>query len=92
MAEAGWRPKWKNGGMELSAYIASWRNKTLTVSAAKQANAAAEKFQIKGLNALHMGVELNAYQQIMPWLKATAYAMMGSWKWKNSGSAITYDS
>ena len=92
MAEAGWRPKWKNGGMELSAYIASWRNKTLTVSAVKQANAAAEKFQIKGLNALHMGVELNAYQQVLPWLKATAYAMVGSWKWKNSGSAITYDS
>lgn len=91
MAEAGWRPKWKNGGMELSGYIASWRNKTLTVSAAKQANAAAEKYQIKGLNALHMGVELNAFQQVTPWLKASAYAMVGSWKWKNSGSAITYD-
>ena len=91
MAEMGWRPTWNGGGMELSAYIASWRNKTLTISAAKQANAAAEKYQIKGLNALHTGIELNAHQQLTPWLKASVYAMTASWKWKNSGNAITYD-
>jgi outer membrane receptor protein involved in Fe transport len=87
----GWRPTWNGGGMELSGYIASWRNKTLTVSAAKQANAAAEKYQIKGLNALHTGIELNAHQQLTPWLKASVYAMTASWKWRNSGNAITYD-
>lgn len=91
MAELGWRPKWKNGGLELSGYIASWRNKTLTVSAAKQANATAEKYQIKGLNAFHMGLELNAWQQLTPWLKASVYAMTASWKWKNAGTAVTYD-
>ena len=91
VTEIGWRPKWKNGGMELSGYVASWRNKTLTVSAAKQANAAAEKYQVKGLNALHMGVEFSAYQYLTHWLKTSAYAMMGSWKWKNSGRAITYN-
>lgn len=92
MAEMGWRPTWQGGGMELSAYVASWRNKTLTVSLAKRADAAAEKYQINGLNALHTGVELNAYQQLTPWLKATAYGMLASWKWQNSGSAIIYDS
>ena len=37
--------------MELSAYIASWRDKTLTLSLAKRANETAEKYQISGLNA-----------------------------------------
>ena len=91
LTEVGHREKWNGGGFELSAYVASWRNKTLTVSAAKQANAAAEKYRIKGLNALHMGVELSVFQQITSWLKASAYAMTASWKWKNSGKAITYD-
>lgn len=92
MAELGWRPRWQGGGAEISAYIASWRNKTLTVSIAKRANEAAEKYQVKGLNALHKGVEMNVWQQFTPWLKASAYAMVASWKWQNSGNAIIYDS
>lgn len=91
LTEIGHRERWNGGGFEISAYIASWRNKTLTISAAKQANAAAEKYQIKGLNALHKGVEMTIYQQITPWLKASGYAMTASWKWKNSGKVITYD-
>ena len=92
MAEAGVRTGWQGGALELSGYVASWRNKTLTVNIAKQADAAAEKYQVKGLNALHLGVELNAYQQLTPWLKLSAYAMTASWKWQNSGRAIIYDS
>lgn len=78
--------------MELSAYLASWRNKTLTVSIAKRANEAAEKYQVRGLNALHKGVELSAHQSICSWLSVKAYAMLASWKWKSSGKGVTYDS
>ncbi|MGM9803066.1 MAG: TonB-dependent receptor [Muribaculaceae bacterium] len=92
MAEAGWRAKWQGGALELSGYVASWRNKTLTVNIAKRADEAAEKYQVKGLNALHLGAELNAHQQLTPWLRLSAYAMMASWKWRNSGRAIIYDS
>ena len=91
MAEAGYRASWQGGGMELSAYIASWRDKTLTLSLAKRANETAEKYQISGLNALHTGIELAAHQEITPWLKAKAFAMMASWKWKSSGEALIYD-
>ena len=92
LGEVGYRTSWQGGGLEMAAYVASWRNKIITLSLAKRANEAAEKYQISGLNALHMGVELTAHQQITPWLKAKAYAMMASWKWVSSGNALIYDS
>lgn len=92
MAELGLRSSWTGGGMELSGYLASWRNKTLTVSLSKRANEAAEKYQITGLNALHMGIEFNIHQRLASWLTAKAYAMTASWKWKSSGNALIYDS
>ncbi len=92
LGEMGVRAAWNGGGLEVSAYIASWRNKTLTVNIAKRANEAAEKFQITGLNALHKGVELTAHQNLTDWLRVKAYAMLASWKWKSGGKGITYDS
>lgn len=91
MAEAGWRPTWNGGGMELSAYLASWKDKTVSVSLQSRANEQKENYLVKGLNALHMGVEMNAYQQFTSWLKATAYCTVASWKWKSEGKATIYD-
>lgn len=91
MAEAGWRPRWQNGGLELSAYVASWKDKTMSVSLQSRANEQKENYQVTGLNALHMGVELSAWQRITSWLTAKAYAMTASWKWKSSGTAHVYD-
>lgn len=92
LGEVGIRASWSGGGLEASAYIASWKDKTLTVSIAKRANETAEKYQITGLNALHKGIELSAHQQVTDWLKLKAYAMIASWKWKSNGAAIIYDS
>ena len=92
LGEMGVRSTWSGGGLELSAYLASWRNKTLTANIAKRANEAAENFQITGLNALHKGIELSAHQRLFGWLRVKAYAMLASWKWKSGGKGITYDS
>lgn len=91
MAETGTRLNWNGGGLELSAYAARWNNKTLTVSLAKRANETAEKYQITGLNAMHMGIELSVNQQIVKWFKASAYTNLASWKWKSAGNALIYD-
>lgn len=91
LAELGWRHRWEGGSMELSGYVASWRNKTLTVSAAKRADAAAEKYQVNGLNALHAGVEWMLRQRLAPWLDVSCHAMTASWKWRSGGDAIIYD-
>ena len=91
MGEIGWRPNWENGGLEISGYIASWRDKTLSVNIANRTNEAKENYLVTGLDALHIGVELAAYQQINEWLSAKAYAMLASWKWKGNGDAHVYD-
>ena len=91
LGEVGYRTSWQGGGLEIAAYVASWRDKTLTLSLAKRANEAAEKYQISGLDALHMGAELTAHHSVTSWLRAKAYAMMASWKWASSGNALIYD-
>ena len=92
LAEAGWKARWKGGECNVSAYATWWRDKTLTVSLAKRANEAAEKYNISGLNAFHCGIEMDLRQRIAPWLTARCYAMTASWKWKSTGTAIMYDS
>lgn len=92
LTEVGIRARWASGDVEVVGYLASWRNKNLSVSVAKQANESAEKYQISGLNALHLGVETSVRQQFAAWLSAKAYATVASWKWKSGGNAIIYDS
>ena len=91
LGEIGTRINWENGGLTLSGYAASWKNKTFTEKLSKRANETAEKYQISGLNAMHIGVELAVEQQITPWAGVNAYANLASWKWTNSGKAITYE-
>ncbi len=91
LGEAGIRTKWNGGNAELLGYVASWKNKHLSVSIAKQANENAEKYQISGLSALHMGLEATINQNITNWFAVKAYGMLASWKWKSGGKAITYD-
>lgn len=91
MAELGWRPNWENGGLELSGYVASWRDKTLSVNIANRTNEAKENYLVTGLDAFHMGLELAAHQQVNENLRLKAYAMFASWKWKGNGDAHVYD-
>lgn len=92
MAEVGYRAAWATGSMELSGYIASWRNKTLTSNKYKQLeDVDAARYQISGLNALHMGLEFSLRQQLTSWLDFSAYASHATWKWKNDVEASIYD-
>lgn len=91
MAEIGWRPNWENGGLEISGYVASWRDKTLSVNIANRTNEAKENYLVTGLDALHMGLELAAHHEFTEWFSAKAYAMFASWKWKGNGDAHVYD-
>lgn len=91
MGEIGWRQYWKDGGLELSGYIASWRDKTMSVNIANRTNEDKENYLVTGLDALHLGLELSAHHQINEWIYAKAFAMVASWKWKGDGDAHVYD-
>ena len=91
MAEVGTRIKWQGGGLSVSGYAARWNDKTVTVNIAKRANEKAQKYYITGLDALHLGVELSAEQQITPWVSLEAYANLASWKWKSNANVTYYN-
>ncbi len=91
LGEFGFRHVYGKGGVEATVYAAYWMNKSLMSNAYKPLEEDAYKFMITGLNAVHYGIELDAFHNFTRWLKAEAYASIGSWKWKNDVRATIYD-
>ena len=91
LAETGWRFVWDRGGLELTAYAAWWKNKSLMSNPFKQENAYDVKYMVTGLNAFHCGIEAEVFHRFTDWLKISAFASIGSWRWQNDVQASIYD-
>lgn len=92
LGELGYRYVWSRGGVELTGYAAYWKNKTMMSNPYKQADAiGTTKYMVTGLDAFHCGVELDAFWNITDWMKLSAYASVGDWRWKNDVQAVIYD-
>ena len=91
LGEFGIRTVGTRGGIEATVYASYWKNKSIMSNPYKYQEEDAYKFMIRGLDAFHYGVEVDAYYNFANWLKAEAYASIGSWEWKNDVSAIIYD-
>lgn len=91
LGEAGFRRVGNRLTAEVTAYAAYWQDKTLTSSPYKSLEEDPYKFLIKGLDALHLGVEFNATCRISRILKAEAFASLGEWRWKNDVDATIHD-
>jgi hypothetical protein len=92
LGELGYRFVWGRGGVELTGYAAYWKNKTMMSNPYKQADAIGEtKYMVTGLDAFHYGVELDAFWNLTDWMKFSAYASIGDWRWKNDVQAVIYD-
>lgn len=91
LGELGYRYVYDKGGIEATFYTAYWINKSLMSNPYRPLEEDAYKFMITGLNALHYGIEIDAFHNFTRWLKANAYASIGSWRWKNNVNATIYD-
>ncbi len=91
LGEFGYRYMYNKGGIEGTFYAAYWKNKSLMSSSYKPLEEDAYKYMITGLDAFHYGVEIDAFHNFTSWLKISAFASIGSWKWKNNVSATIYD-
>ncbi len=92
LGELGYRFVWARGGVELTGYAAYWKNKTMMSNPYKQADAiGTTKYMVTGLDAFHCGVELDAFWNFTDWMKLSAYASIGDWRWKNDVQAVIYD-
>ena len=92
LGELGYRYAWGRGGMEVTCYVAYWKNKSMMSDPYKQADAiGATKYMVTGLDALHYGVEADAFYKPADWVRISAYISLGDWRWKNDVAAVIYD-
>ncbi len=91
MAEAGYKFSGKSAQLNVNAYYTYWKNKSLLSDPYKPLEDEQVRYMINGLDAQHVGVELNYDQRIARWLNVTAFASLGNWEWKNDVNATIYD-
>lgn len=91
LGETGWRYVWNRGGLELTAYAVYWKNKSMMSDPYRQSEADDTRYMVTGLDAFHCGLEAEVFHRVTNWLKFSAFASLGSWKWKNDVDAIIYD-
>ena len=92
LGELGYRFAWDRGGVEVTGYAAYWKNKSMMSDPYKQADAiGTTKYMVTGLDALHYGVEADAFCKPADWVRLSAYASVGDWRWKNDVEAVIYD-
>ena len=92
LAELGYRFVYGRGGVEATLYYTYWKNKTLMSDPYTQVDEVENtRYMITGLDALHYGVEIDAYHRFARWMTLRAYASVGHWTWQNDVSANIYD-
>lgn len=92
LSELGYRYVWNRGGMELTGYATLWKNKSMMSDPYKQEDSIGEtRYMVNGLDAFHCGLELDVFHNFTDWLKLSAYASAGDWRWMNDVHAIIYD-
>ena len=91
LGELGYRFVYDRGGAEVTAYAAYWKNRTLMSNPYKLQDEDQTRYMITGLDAFHYGVEIEAFHNFTRWLKLSAFASIGDWKWKNDVQATIYD-
>lgn len=91
LGELGYRFVYGRGGVEVTAYAAYWKNRTLMSNPYKIQDEDQTRYMITGLDAFHYGAELEAFHNFTRWLRLSAFASIGDWRWKNDVQATIYD-
>lgn len=86
----GFRNDWLN--VALNTYYTKWMDKTTTKSGYMNNNTELYTMNMTGVNAKHMGVELDVVAMPTSWVKLRGMLSLGNWKWSNDASAYFYNS
>jgi outer membrane receptor protein involved in Fe transport len=87
-AEVGYGLNLNHTRLRMSAYCTSWKDKSVLTN---EYNQFEDPSMIRGLDALHMGVEAEISQQFTRWLKAGGSLSFGNWQWKNDVTAFVFN-
>jgi CarboxypepD_reg-like domain/TonB-dependent Receptor Plug Domain/TonB dependent receptor-like, beta-barrel len=77
--------------VNLNAYYTQWENKPADYPGSVTIDDEQYKVNINGMDALHMGVELEAAVRITDKLLLESVTSYGDWRWTSSDSARIYD-
>lgn len=91
LAEAGVRYLFDRGSVELTLYHALWKNKSIMSNPYKQLDESNNRYLVRGLDAVHSGIEITGNYTPVRGLSLEGFAGLGDWKWKNDVTANIYD-
>ncbi len=90
-AELGYGIKKKKYAINLNGYYTLWENKPADRGQSVQIDGENVSVNINGLNALHMGAELDFAINITKKLEFEGLASFGDWRWNSTDSVKIYD-
>jgi hypothetical protein len=78
--------------INLNAYYTIWQDKSLLSRENIQLeNSSDTRALIRGLDATHMGIELEISTQVLQHLNVEVSSSIGDWRWKNDVNALLYN-
>ncbi len=94
-AEVGYGYRSERVSVNVNGYYTKWKDKTMSKSTDfvdSDGNDDRAILNMEGVNALHMGVELDFRAKVTYWLDITGMASIGNWTWVNDATGYFYNS
>ncbi|MDR1699142.1 MAG: TonB-dependent receptor [Prevotellaceae bacterium] len=93
-AELGYGFRWKYLSATLNGYYTNWMDKTMARTS-EFTNQAGETdravINMAGVDARHMGVELEVRATPAQWIELTGMLSIGDWQWNSNATGYWYD-
>lgn len=90
--ELGYGFKSENTRLKVNAYYTNWQDISfLSYEYIQLQDNTSTRALVKGLNAIHQGIEFELYQKISKDLNLGFIASLGNWKWKNDVEADLFN-
>jgi len=90
-AEAGYTFENGNISLRINLYYTFWKDKSLLTRENIQLIDSIPRSLVRGLNALHQGIEAEIMYKALQNLTLGATLSLGNWKWQNDVSASIYN-
>jgi len=87
--EMGYGLRYRKSSFSLNAYYTKWEDKSIL---SNEYNQFEDPSMIKGLDALHMGIEGEFSQGFSHWAQLGLIFSIGNWTWQNNVTALLYNS
>ena len=89
--ELGYGLRTEKFSLNLNAYYTKWMDKSMTRSFYIPATDQTATLNMTGVDALHMGIELDFCYKPTRWMELTGMLSVGDWTWDSNARGYLYD-